>query len=117
MFTLRSSTSVFTLSLVLACGSASPPAPVAATDGHGHHGADHAADHAAAAATPSAPLVAIGDAKIGDKTTCPVSGEEFIVSDKSPAIEHQGKTYYTCCGGCAKKFRANPEAFINKPAQ
>ena len=30
--------------------------------------------------------------------------------------EHGGKTYYFCCAGCAEKFKANPEGFLNKPS-
>jgi Cu+-exporting ATPase len=31
--------------------------------------------------------------------------------------EHAGKNYYFCCGGCREKFRAEPDRFLNKPAQ
>src|SRR5271170_5591512 len=30
--------------------------------------------------------------------------------------EHSGKTYYFCCAGCAEKFKANPEGYLNKPS-
>jgi hypothetical protein len=43
-----------------------------------------------------------GEARIGDRTTCPVSGEEFIVSPTSPHAEYGGKTYYFCCAVCAQ---------------
>lgn len=69
------------------------------------------------AATPNAPagaLVKPGDAKLGDRTTCPVSGEEFVVSADSPKAEYNGKTYYFCCPGCDKKFSAEPEKFIGQ---
>jgi Cu+-exporting ATPase len=55
-----------------------------------------------------------GDAKVGDTTTCPVSGEEFVVEANSPKAEHDGKTYYLCCGGCKKKFEADPTKFTKR---
>lgn len=55
-----------------------------------------------------------GDAKIGDTTKCPVSGEEFVVDASSPKVEHAGKTYYMCCGGCKKKFEADPAKYLKK---
>ena len=69
------------------------------------------------AAAPASPgPKAPGEAKIGDTSTCPVSHEEFVVSDASPKVEYQGKTYYFCCSGCAKKFGADPQKFLSKPA-
>jgi len=59
-----------------------------------------------------APLVANGEAKVGDKTKCPVSGEEFVVSADSPTAEHGGKTYYFCCAHCVEKFKATPDKFV-----
>lgn len=55
-----------------------------------------------------------GEAQIGDKTVCPVSGEEFTVSASSPKVEYKGKTVYFCCGGCNEKFNANPEQYMKK---
>ena len=78
---------------------------------------------APAAATPTTPagataagVKAPGEAKVGDHTVCPVSGEAFVVTDASPKVVHEGKTYYFCCPGCDKKFEANPQGFIKKPA-
>ncbi|HEY8432484.1 MAG TPA: YHS domain-containing protein [Sandaracinaceae bacterium] len=59
-----------------------------------------------------APLVPPGEAQVGDRTTCPVSGEEFVVSESSPSVEHEGRTYYFCCPGCAERFQANPEQYL-----
>ncbi len=53
-----------------------------------------------------------GDAKVGDKTLCPVSKEEFTVTATSPKVEHDGKTYYFCCSGCDGKFKANPQKYL-----
>ena len=102
---LALSTFAFALGVALgaaACGSAPSPATPAtpATP--------------AAAAAPAAVVKAPGDAKIGDTTKCPVSGEEFVVAATSPKTEHDGKTYYFCCGGCKKKFEAEPGKYAKK---
>ena len=55
-----------------------------------------------------------GDAKIGDRTTCPVSGEEFVVDASSPKVERDGKTYFFCCAGCKGKFESNPAKYLKK---
>jgi YHS domain-containing protein len=72
----------------------------------------------AAPAMPSAsvqgPVVPNGDAKVGDRTKCPVSGDEFVVSPTSPKAEYKGKTYYFCCPGCDKEFAKDPEKFLQK---
>ena len=99
---LALSTFAFALGVALgaaACGSAPSPATPATP---------------AAAAAPAAVVKAPGDAKIGDTTKCPVSGEEFVVAASSPKTEHDGKTYYFCCGGCKKKFEAEPGKFAKK---
>ena len=75
------------------------------------HSARCACDKPAAA---SAGVKAPGEATIGDKTTCPVSGEEFTVAATSPTATVEGKTYYFCCPGCDKKFVANPASFLKK---
>ncbi len=41
---------------------------------------------------------------------CQVSGEE---ADPSIKMEYKGKTYYFCCNKCLKKFKSNPEKYIN----
>lgn len=79
--------------------------------GHDHHPATPAS--AASAAGVKAP----GTAGIGDKTTCLVSGEEFVVTADSPKVEIDGKTYYTCCSSCAKKLQADPKKYLDKLAK
>ncbi|MBX3192981.1 MAG: YHS domain-containing protein [Labilithrix sp.] len=87
-----------------ACGEASLPTPPAAPS---------------APSEPSAPgktgeVKAPGDANVGDTTKCPVSGEEFTVEATSQKVEHDGKTYYFCCGGCKKKFESDPAKYVKK---
>jgi YHS domain-containing protein len=96
---MRSSLSVLLLasaSLVAACGGSSP----------------QPSSPAGAVGTLKAP----GEAKVGDRSKCPVSGEDFVVSETSPKVEYQGKTYYFCCPGCAKKFEGDPQKFLGKPS-
>ena len=31
-------------------------------------------------------------------------------------LDHAGKTYYFCCGGCLEKFRADPDRYLNPKA-
>jgi YHS domain-containing protein len=78
---------------LMACGGNTPPA--------------NSAESAAAFKAP-------GEAKVGDKTKCPVSGEEFVVTAESPKVEVDGKTYYMCCAGCSGKFKADPKKFLSK---
>jgi YHS domain-containing protein len=68
---------------------------------------------ASSASTPAAAMKAPGEAKVGDRTHCPVSGEEFTVTESSPKAEYNGKTYYFCCGGCDTKFKADPQKFLS----
>jgi YHS domain-containing protein len=58
------------------------------------------------------PLVAPGLAKVGDRTTCLVSKETFVVKADSPKAEYNGKTYYFCCPHCPAEFQANPAKFV-----
>lgn len=89
---------------------------LAASCGGSHHDAAAPASSAPASSTaPASGVVPPGQAKVGDKTTCPVSGEEFTVTESSPKVEYEGKTYYFCCPGCDKKFQSNPQKYL-KPA-
>lgn len=65
------------------------------------------------AQTSGGELVPPGEAGVGDRTRCPVSGEEFVVTAESPHVEYQGKTYYFCCEHCPARFQANPEQFVH----
>lgn len=99
---------------LLACGNntgesappATPEAPVVATE--------PPADDASPAETAGGVVKAPGEANVGDTSTCPVSGEEFVIEASTPRVEHEGKTYFLCCPGCKKKFEANPGQFLTK---
>jgi YHS domain-containing protein len=84
----------------VACGGSAPRPPATPSP------------DTAAAAAPASPLVAPGEAKVGDRTKCPVSGHEFVVKDDSPHAEYNGKTYYFCCPDCPEAFQAHPEKFV-----
>lgn len=99
---IASFVSVVSLVLATACGGA-PAAP-----------ASPAGEHGKAAPAHSANVKEPGDAKIGDTTRCPVSGDEFVVEAGSPKVEHEGKTYFMCCPGCKKKFEAEPAKYLKK---
>lgn len=95
----------FTIATASACGGSQPaPAPPAS---------------AAAPPAVAIPVKPAGEAKIGDRTRCPTSDEEFVVTADSPKVEYNGKTYYFCCGGCDQKFARDPEKYLRrtKPAQ
>ena len=81
-----------------ACGGSAPP-PAAPKPA------------ATTTAAPS-PMVAPGEAKIGDHTTCIVSGHEFVVTADSPHADYNGKTYYFCCPDCPKAFAADPAKYV-----
>jgi len=46
----------------------------------------------------------------------PVCGMTVNAATAKHSREHNGKTYYFCCDGCAKKFAAEPEKYLKKPA-
>jgi YHS domain-containing protein len=67
-----------------------------------------------AASAAEADVKAPGEAKVGEKTRCPVSGEVFTVAADSPKVDVDGKTYYLCCSGCTEKFKADPKKYLTK---
>lgn len=85
-----------------ACGGSAPAVEAPAAPKAG----------AEAPKTTAGELKAPGEAKVGDKTTCPISKEEFVVTESSPKAEHDGKTYYFCCPGCDAKFKADPQKYV-----
>ncbi|HEY5956552.1 MAG TPA: YHS domain-containing protein [Polyangiaceae bacterium] len=98
-----------TLTLV-ACGNpSSSPAPAAAPSAGNSPAV--APDGSPAAA--SSAVVQPGNAKLGDRTKCPVSGEEFVVSNDSPKADYEGKTYYFCCASCVDTFKKDPTKYVH----
>lgn len=93
--------------LLAACG-AHPAEPVTPTSAPAPSAAP------SAAASSASGVVAPGEAKVGDKTLCLISKEEFVVTASSPKAEFEGKTYYFCCPGCDTKFKADPKKYLSK---
>jgi Cu+-exporting ATPase len=46
----------------------------------------------------------------------PVCGMAVDPATSKHKVEYAGKAYYFCCGGCAEKFKAEPEKYLNPPA-
>ncbi len=42
----------------------------------------------------------------------PVCGMEVRIEGAHHAAEHDGRTYYFCCGGCRSRFASDPDAFL-----
>ena len=55
-----------------------------------------------------------GEAVVGDRTKCAVTGETFVVKTDSEKYDYEGKTYYFCCDGCQDDFKKNPKKFISR---
>ena len=60
----------------------------------------------------SSDVVGMADAKIGDLTTCPVTGVVFRVTDNSPQTTYNGENYYFCCSSCKSIFSSQPDNFL-----
>ena len=59
-----------------------------------------------------AELVHQPGAKPGDRTICPVMGNEFVVSESSTFAEYEGQKVYFCCPGCQEDFAADPAGLL-----
>lgn len=73
-----------------------------------------ATEPAGAEPAAAADVKAPGDAQVGDTTTCPVTGEQFVVKAESAFSEFEGKKYYFCCPGCKGAFEKDPAKFTKK---
>jgi YHS domain-containing protein len=93
--------------VISACGGTTSNTPSATPS------ATPPAAAAPASSTAAAPLQAPGAAKVGDRTKCPVSGEEFVVANDSAKAEYEGKTYYFCCPSCADTFKKDPTKYVH----
>ncbi len=93
---------------LVACGGAS----AATTAQEEHHEPGQGEHGSGGEASASGPLVPPGQATIGDRSTCVVSGEEMTITESSPHAEHDGRTYYFCCPPCVQRFQADPHRFL-----
>src|SRR5579859_7161322 len=46
----------------------------------------------------------------------PVCGMSVNPATAKHTYEHAGKNYFFCCAHCVEKFKADPQAYLNKPA-
>lgn len=105
-----------------ACGGSSAQQGGTTSASHEGCGCEHcdgtcdAEHHEHAEASASATVVPPGEAHVGDTTTCPISGETFVVTESSPHAEYEGRTYYFCCPGCAGRFQADPAHYAHPAA-
>jgi len=58
------------------------------------------------------PVVPVTQAKVGDRTRCPVTNSVFVVKGDSPKAELEGKTYHFCCEGCVNRFKQDPKQYL-----
>jgi xanthine dehydrogenase accessory factor len=103
---MKSNTLVLLAGLALAaCGGGSAASTTTSTESESQAAATSGSEQQA--------LVPMGQTQVGDRTTCPVSGEEFVVTENSPTAEHDGRTYHFCCPGCGERFLANPHQYLS----
>lgn len=70
--------------------------------------ADGASTDAVPGATAAVPAPAPIDA------LDPVCGMRVMIAGARHTAEHDGRTYYFCCGGCRERFLATPERYLQK---
>ena len=103
---------LFALAAAFALAGCGAHDPVHVDEHAAHDHAGHAAPDSMPTTQPGAALPNDGTRAVGDITTCPVSNKTFTVAADSPRAEHDGGTYYFCCGGCVDKFTADPASFL-----
>ncbi len=55
-----------------------------------------------------------GKSELGKEAVCPVTGEKFKVTEKTPSVSYKGRVYYFCCGDCVRSFSADPGKYAVK---
>lgn len=86
-----------------ACEHKSAPAAATAT------AAPAKATATAAATVGDDPAVA--KLAVGTHAKCPVSGEDFTVTDATAQVTYNGKRYAFCCADCRPAFAKNPTKY------
>lgn len=61
-----------------------------------------------------APKVFDAPQAVGTMATCPVTGENFKITEDSLHSEYKGKHVYFCCAGCKPAFDKDPEKYLKK---
>ena len=66
----------------------------------------------------SAATKAAGPAtELPPSAVCPVSKRSFKPAAGTPTSDYKDKTIYFCCGGCKKRFDANPDKVMAPPPE
>jgi peptide-methionine (R)-S-oxide reductase len=52
------------------------------------------------------------EARMGEKTVCPVNGTLLTVNEDTGFAEIEGKRYYVCCEDCAGKLKDDPDRYL-----
>ena len=66
---------------------------------------------------PLAALHKVTKEELGLETSCPVTGEKIKVSEKTPALEFRGKTYYFSGLASLEKFSRDPAKLLQERAK
>jgi hypothetical protein len=97
------------------CGpetTAATPAQTSCGESSGHGCNDSCGCDKDKADKKDSPVLPVAEAKPGDRTRCLVTNTVFRVQNDSPSVDHDGKTYWFCCEGCAEKFKSAPARFL-----
>lgn len=70
-----------------------------------------------AAKAPLAALHKVTKEEVGLETSCPVTGEKVKVSEKTPAVEFKGNTYYFSSLASLEKFSKDPQRSLKERAK
>ncbi len=54
----------------------------------------------------------LGPSDAGEVSGDPVCGMTVLPGQAEAVVEHEGKIYSFCCGGCADKFRSDPARYL-----
>ena len=78
---------------------------------------DKKVDKAAVTETAATSSVAgsfVGQPPVGTKARCAVTGEEFVVSEKTVTATYGGRVYAFCCGDCKPTFDKDPAKYASR---
>jgi len=99
-----------------AASSAAQPAEVRAVPPPSAAGSEPAAPRQEGK-PPLAALHKVTKEEIGLETSCPVTGEKIKVSEKTPALDFKGKTYYFSGLSSLEKFSRDPGGKLKEKAK
>jgi len=62
----------------------------------------------------AAPKVFASPQPVGTKATCPVTGEQLVISKETMHVVHKGKHVYFCCPACHEPFAKDPDKYTKR---